>query len=169
MICKKNSLYLGIRNVQGLRDKGSLVQVSDRITRVRGRENRRGRPWTKEDAKGNRRSCQRSAMHLPLTRATTLDCESRGTFFPTMTLHFVTIIAIIQARGERARFNAQAARTIAQYICTPSMHLHTHTHTHARARTYTHMRTYKRDPGVVAAAARNRPSILPSIARFIVF
>lgn len=70
---------------------------------------------------GNRRSCQRSAMHLPLTRAAALDRGSRGVpfFFPTMTHHFVTIIAIIRGDerkererdGERARFNARASRT----------------------------------------------------------
>lgn len=121
------------------------------------------RMFLDEDAERNRRSCQRSAMHLPLIRATTLDPGC--TFFPTMTLHFVTIIAIIRAWGERARFNAQAARTMVQYIYTPSMHLHTRTHTYTNK--YTHM--YRYDPELVATAARNRPSIFPSIARFIVF
>lgn len=48
-------------------------------------------------------------MHLPLTRATALDRGSRGVpFFPTMTHHFVTIIAIIRRRVRRERETEEA-------------------------------------------------------------
>lgn len=86
--------------------------------------------------------------------------STRGVpFFPqwrSTSLQLSPLFGCEERERERERFNAQAARTIARYIYTPSPHLRTHTHKHV----------YRYD---LESAARDRPSIFPSIARFIVF
>lgn len=101
-------------------------------------------------------------MHLPLTSATALDRVPPYLFFPTMTLHFVTIIAIIR-RERRARFNAASrAHNGSIYLYTivhvpPSALAHACTRTRARVykRGIKCTRTHVRDPGIVARHRAN--------------
>jgi len=138
---------------------------------VRGRENRRGRPWARMRREiGEAVNGAPCICHLP---APPPSIASPGVYlfshnnapFRHNYRHYSG------AKRERVltrKPRAQWPNISVHHRCIFA-HIHTHTHTHARICTHIHMHTCKCDPGVVAAAARNRPSILSSIARFIVF